>query len=88
MLFKLIFLFAALTLHGVKRTPYPPTLLYSIPLILMGLMSGASFIMSLIGGAITLCVSFVYFSLLTHFSSGTQHYTIIILGGGLLIFFV
>ena len=88
MLFKLIFLFAALTLHGIKKTPYPPTLLYSISLILMGLMSGASLLMMLISGAVTLCVSFVYFSLLTHFSSGVQHYAIIILGGGLLIVFV
>ncbi|OCH18904.1 hypothetical protein A6E05_00710 [Aliivibrio sp. 1S165] len=88
MLFKLIFLFAALTLHGVKMNPYPPALLYTIPLVLMSLLSGSSFFMSLIWGAITLCVSFVYFSLLTHVSSGPRHYAIIILGGMLLIFFV
>lgn len=88
MLFKLIFLFAALTLHGIRMNPYSPALLYTVPLVLMSLLSGSSFFMSLVWGVITLCVSFVYFSLLTNVSSGPRHYAIIILGGILLIFFV
>jgi hypothetical protein len=88
MIFKLICLIAALKLHDIKPHPYAPTLLYSVPLILFGLLLGSSIIGAIIGGIITLCVAFAYFLLLTKFNRGIEYFAIMGLGGVLLILFI
>jgi len=88
LLIKVLFLVAALKLHDVKLDPISPTLLYTIPLALLGLAFGSSFLAALVGTVITLCVAFVYFALLTRFNSGVEYFGIMGAGAFLLVVFI
>jgi len=85
---KVFFLVAALKLHDVKLEPISPTLLYTIPLALLGLAFGSSVIAGVIGCVITLCVAYVYFALLTRFNSGVEYFMIMGVGAILLVVFI
>lgn len=88
MLFKILFLIAALKLHDVKAEALKPTLLYCVPMLLIGLLSGIPFLSLLIGGIITFCVSYIYFGLLTKFNNGAEYFAIMGLGGAVLVLFI
>ncbi|MDA0147104.1 hypothetical protein [Vibrio sp. LaRot3] len=88
MLFKLLFLFAALKLHDVRGEPVKPTLLYCVPLLVLALVFGSALSAVVIQGAVMMCVAFVYFGLLTKFNHGVEYFAIMILGGALQILFV
>lgn len=88
MLFKILFLFAALKLHDVKAEPLPATLLYCIPILLISLFSGVPFLSLLIGAIIMFCVTYVYFGLLTKFNAGSEYFAIMAIGGLVLVLFI
>ena len=85
LLFKILFLFAALKLHDVKTAPFQPTLLYSIPVLLINLFGGVPLLPLFFISIIMLCVSYVYFSLLTKFNFGLGYFVIMCLGGVILV---
>ncbi|WJG07883.1 hypothetical protein [Aliiglaciecola sp. LCG003] len=83
---KLLLLLAALKLHDAVEKPVPPALLYSVPIILISLLAGsASFLGLLFIALITLFLSLLYFWLLSNFPTGTKYYSIMTIGGLLLI---
>ncbi len=88
MLFKILFLFGALKLHDIKVEPLSPTLLYCIPILLISLFSGASFLSLFVGAIIMLCVSYIYFGLLTKFNQGAEYFAIMGVGGAVLVLFI
>lgn len=88
MLFKILFLIAALKLHDIKTEPLSPTLLYCIPIFLFSLFSDIPFLALFIGSVIMLCVTYVYFGLLTKFNQGIEYFTIMGVGGGILLLFI
>ena len=88
MLFKILFLFAALKLHDSKVEPLSPTLLYCLPILLISLISGISLLSLLIGAIIMLCVAYVYFGLLTKFNHGVEYFAVMGVGGAILLLFV
>ena len=85
MIFKIIFLIAALKLHDIKLEPLKPSLLYTIPLVFFTLIFGAGFLATLIGGVIVFGLSYVYFMLLTKFDFGLSHFLIMGIGGVVLV---
>ena len=88
MLFKILFLFAALKLHDFKSEPLNPALLFCIPILLIGLISGTTFLSLFIGAVIMFCVSYVYFGLLTKFNKGIEYFAIMVVGGAVLVLFI
>mgnify|MGYP003642485452 FL=1 len=88
MLFKILFLMAALKLHDVKTEPFSPTLLYCLPIFLISLFSDIPFIALFIGTVIMLCVTYVYFGLLTKFNHGIEYFAIMGVGGAILLMFI
>lgn len=88
MLLKLLFLFAALKVHDIKSDPFHATLVYCLPILIVSLFSGVPFLSLLVGAVIMVCVSLVYFVLLTKFNKGIDHYVIMSLGGLLLVLFI
>lgn len=88
MLFKILFLIGALKLHDLKNKPFPPALLYCIPILLISLFSGSDILPLVIGGIIMFCVSYVYFGLLTKFNNGLEYYGIMVFGGAILVVFI
>ena len=88
MLFKIIFLIAALKLHDIKTLPLMPTLLYCIPILLISLISGTPLLSLFVGGIIMLCVSYVYFGLLTKYNNGVEYFAIMGIGGAILLLFI
>jgi hypothetical protein len=63
-------------------------LLYCIPIILLSLFSGMPLFSLIVMSIIMLCVTFVYFGLLTKFNGGVEYYVITLLGGVLLVLFL
>jgi hypothetical protein len=88
MLIKLFFLFVALKVHDLKSNPFHATMAYCIPILIVSLFSGAPFLSLLVGSVIMVCVSLVYFVLLTKFNKGVDYYVIMSLGGLLLVLFI
>ena len=88
MLFKILFLIAAIKLHDVKAEALKPTLLYCVPILLISLVTGVPFLSLLIGGIITFCVTYIYFGLLTKFNSGVEYFAIMGLGALVLVLFI
>jgi len=87
-LFKILFLFAALKLHDIKVEPLSPTLLYCLPILLISLISGIPLLSLFISAIIMLCVAYVYFGLLTKFNNGVEYYAVMGIGGAILLLFV
>ena len=88
MLFKVLFLVAALNLHNNKAAPLNPALLFCIPTLLISLFYGEGFLVLLFGGVIMFCVSYVYFGLLTKFNTGIEYFAIMVLGAAVLLLFI
>lgn len=88
MLFKILFLIAALKLHDVKSEPFTPALLYCVPILLISLFSGVGVLSLFIGAIIMFCVAYVYFGLLTKFNNGTEYFAIMGIGGAILVLFI
>jgi len=88
MLFKLLFLIAAVKLHDFKGEPLNPTLLYCIPILLNSLISGATILSLFIGAIIMFSVAYIYFGLLTKFNYGWEYFAIMGVGGAILILFI
>jgi hypothetical protein len=85
MIVKFILLLVALKLHDVLDKPIPPTLLFVIPLFVLGLFSGSAIIPLLFFSALSGALAFLYFWLLSWFPSGAKYYSIMLIGGVVLI---
>ncbi|MFA3790878.1 hypothetical protein AB6T38_07155 [Aliiglaciecola sp. SL4] len=72
LIIKLFLQLAALKLHDVVDKPIPPTLLYTLSLIFIGLISTSFILHTLFFSLVLAMLSMLYFWLLSHFPSGTK----------------
>jgi hypothetical protein len=83
--FKVLVLVGAVKLHSIKEEPLYPAILYSIPLALISLVFGSTFIGALISGAILFALSFAYFWMLSTVPDGMPYYATFGIGALILI---
>ncbi len=88
LIFKTLILVGAVKLYFVKEEPLYPAVLYSVPLALLSLVFGYSFIGSVISGGISFALAFAYFWLLSTFPEGTLYYAVFGIGALMLLLLI
>ena len=83
--FKIFVLIGAVKLYSLKEEPLYPAVLYSLPLALISLAIGNTFIAAVISGGILFAFSYAYFWVLSTIPDGTAYYATLGIGALILI---
>ena len=88
MLFKLIFIIAAIKLHDVVVKPLPPTVLFMVPVLIIEAITSENYLLSLVAVAIYSLIIYAYFWALTRFDTGMEYWATLFLGAIAIVIFI